>query len=696
MRHAVVRTADSVGDVEGTFVTASDTTGSETLNHTRIRSAASFVVVLAACSVIWLQRLFGEIGWTGGVLRTLVKQEEALRILNGAVPLLAATVAFGLMVQTLSPRLVAPLRLRRVSVAPLGLFPASLLMVAAGWFIYVIVGLWRGESHVSYAWLFLLVWMSALVVLVRVDRRLSLYRFRHFWPHLAFVTLVFATFLLANAHDLGSWYYSAIGDEYAFYDVARSIASGQAPSHLQNLFSQRGVYGNHPVASSYYQASIMWLLGFQRPAWLFSSTLVIGLSLFPLYFLARGLCGWKVAVPAVVVYASSHYLFAFAHLGYNSSQALLPTLITFAAVLSGLRNGSLVMMFLGGSAAALGFYTFYPSRAALPIVLLWLALAALFIARRVPSKSSSAWLLLAVFVFGAVFCLSPFVAVNKAEIVTKMLEQSAVAASEAAGRPPLEHYGMNALRSFFAFSYNTKADHYVWGSLMDTLSAALATLGLGYCLARPWHLGRAFLLLWFTTAVIATGVVSQYNHVAITRMFFVVPVMAIFAGTALAALAQAVQAGGIVVGRWIRPYPLLLVGATVVIVFANVQRFWFITPGQLWTTEETVIVRALMEQNGCRGGDTLILAPSSEGLISAVLATQPGLERRPRIVAYKDIIADDGKPRAACYLFLNKDRPEAKQAMALLRAESPELREVRVHDRSGKRWIPVLTREHSP
>ena len=38
---------------------------------------------------------------------------------------------------------------------------------------------------------------------------------------------VFLGFILLNTHDLTNWYYSFIGDEYAFFEKAKEIAQGE-------------------------------------------------------------------------------------------------------------------------------------------------------------------------------------------------------------------------------------------------------------------------------------------------------------------------------------------------------------------------------------------------------------------------------------------------------------------------------------
>ena len=70
---------------------------------------------------------------------------------------------------------------------------------------------------------------------------------------IASVSVLVAVFTALNAHDLNDWYYSAIGDEYAFL----AAASGVLADGIRKPFSQDGVYGAHPMLGTLFQAAIM-------------------------------------------------------------------------------------------------------------------------------------------------------------------------------------------------------------------------------------------------------------------------------------------------------------------------------------------------------------------------------------------------------------------------------------------------------
>ena len=101
-----------------------------------------------------------------------------------------------------------------------------------------------------------------------VKVRIQAWLRRYAWDLLIILALLLA-FLAINLHDLQDWYYSAIGDEFLFYEHAKRITE----EGITRPFSQEGVYNHHPVMSSVYQAVVMWVFGVDYLGWTFSSLL---------------------------------------------------------------------------------------------------------------------------------------------------------------------------------------------------------------------------------------------------------------------------------------------------------------------------------------------------------------------------------------------------------------------------------------
>ena len=96
-----------------------------------------------------------------------------------------------------------------------------------------------------------------------------------------FLGIVSLFFFFLIIFDINSWYYSAIGDEYAFFDFAKSIVLGESKlsffrqSGFISILDQKGVYDLAPVATSVYQAFIMKLFGVDHRGWIISSILIV-------------------------------------------------------------------------------------------------------------------------------------------------------------------------------------------------------------------------------------------------------------------------------------------------------------------------------------------------------------------------------------------------------------------------------------
>jgi hypothetical protein len=228
-------------------------------------------------------------------------------------------------------------------------------------------------------WLPVGLWVAALLLLTRQfwlhDRRggldLSL--------HLKRVDQVWLLVLLLAGIFIGAAYLQdiparMIGDEGSFWEAARAIAIGQ---HKPSFFDL-GVY-TFPMAGSFWQAAVLRLFGQSVWAWRFASVLVGVMAAAPLYVLGREWFGRKTAVIAGFIMLGTPYFLAFARLGYNNSQALLPVTLALCCATLGIRRSSLFYFWLAGMAAGVGFYTYTAARLGLVLLVL---LALLLWARR--------------------------------------------------------------------------------------------------------------------------------------------------------------------------------------------------------------------------------------------------------------------------------------------------------------------------
>ena len=83
----------------------------------------------------------------------------------------------------------------------------------------------------------------------------------------------------------------------------------------------------------------MAIFGRSNEIWRLSSVLAIALAIPGIYCIGSLLGGRRVAFVSSSVFALSHYMFAYAHTGYNLSQVYAPMTWSIAFFVLGLKRG---------------------------------------------------------------------------------------------------------------------------------------------------------------------------------------------------------------------------------------------------------------------------------------------------------------------------------------------------------------------
>ena len=386
------------------------------------------------------------------------------------------------------------------------------------------------------------------------------------WIDVALIVALMGIFIGLNAHDLSSWRYSVVGDEYAFFFGASEILDGG----LTRPFNQNGVYDRHPVMDIAYQAAVMKVFGGGHVGWVLSSLLAAALAIPGVYLLGFLLGGRKAAAVSATLFASSHYLFAFSHLGYNTLHALPVIVWSLAFFVLGLRRGNPLWLYLAGVVAGFGLYTIFSARILIPVMLAFLLLS--------PARFA---LLRRSWPVGLGFALAalPALIVNRGDLFSRMLDTTTAVYNETGDR--FAHLLTAAEINALAFNFSPRISHFVSGSLFDAVTAVLAVLGIAYAVGRLSRPSSKLLLLWLLAALITSGVLSPYPYVAVTRLHPVILPLALLAGLVTAKLLDLVpplsrydwgpkfRTGAIVVS-------IAALAATVLTL--NVVRFWSTTP----------------------------------------------------------------------------------------------------------------------
>ena len=481
---------------------------------------------------------------------------------------------------------------------------------------------------------------------------------------LPIVALLIATFLALNIYDLQHWYYSAIGDEFLFYEHAKLIIE----EGVVRPFSQEGVYNKHPVFNSVIQAVVMRVVGVNYFGWTFSEVLNAALTIPAVYVLGRVLGGKLTAICAAAIFAFSHYIFAFSHTGYTSLSALPVAAWAMVLFVFGWRTQNPLLLYAAGLLAGFGFYTHYSGRAIMPIVLLSaLALGG-------PRRLFSLWPL----VFGFALTVVPTFIVEQEHVFTRMFGQVVGGYPEAVTGSTGQRLLDNIELNLPAFNYNASVHTYVYGPLFDPISASLAALGIAFALGHIGKPANRIILIWFGIAVFMTGVLSPYPHVAITRLLFAVPPLALLAGLLAGRMSNASHGVWTRLFRIRRKIAILVVGGILsLILLLNLWQFWHVTPTVFPHSQEAVALGAFRSADCGEDaiGTVFVGQATGEGsLMLQVLGAFYPNGPMPRQIDHY-LLSDRvplSEPPLRCVIFLNPSTPEATQLQDELARRYPE------------------------
>jgi len=255
------------------------------------------------------------------------------------------------------------------------------------WLALALVGdlVWLGVVYAaavsSTSWSVVPLWLATLAIQAvcwwRVDRARGVSSF----PRLVIGhrPLVIGHWLLAiglvvafgvTLYRLGDVPNSLWGDEGAFWWWARDLAKDVRV----DLFGL-GVYGAFPVMGSLYQSLWVRLFGPTVWAWRLGSAVAGTLTLVPLFFLTRKLLGTRVAWSAVALMVSLPYFLAYARIGFNSIQPLLPITLGLWLLVEAAQRHSRTLAYLSGVACGMASLTYTSGHVGLVLVMLvWLFL----------------------------------------------------------------------------------------------------------------------------------------------------------------------------------------------------------------------------------------------------------------------------------------------------------------------------------
>ncbi|MFP4466927.1 MAG: glycosyltransferase family 39 protein [Candidatus Goldiibacteriota bacterium] len=435
--------------------------------------------------------------------------------------------------------------------------------------------------------------------------------------------LLFNVFVfILYVFDWNSWKYSFIGDEYAFLNFAKGILDGGYP--LKMLY-ETGVYGYHPIWGSIYQASVMKLAGSVFLGWKLSSAIIVPLSVVPFYLWVRMLFNKSTAALAVVSFVFALPLLAFSHIGYNNIHAVFPFVTGMFLFELALRKRSYFYTFLAAAVMGIGCYSFFAARLTIIIA----ALYWLFHPLRKEYGFSRLFAAL-----GMYLSIIVFVFLNP-DFMAEMTAQSVFSGSEISDPSKRPAYMLlNYIHTFFSFVHREMSSHYIAGRLADVVSAAGIIAGLVWSavsFGKDWR--ARFLLSGYAVLVFFIGAIVQYKYPTNTRLLFLSPMLAVFAGIGITRIASM----AVLFKRPLKKYRIFLAGAAVLIAVFAAKQFYSDMPGNFRFTPEAYVIKTLQKYS--RAGNVFLLMTDATEKIHRIeeLADYYGEGERLRKISRRQI-----------------------------------------------------------
>lgn len=332
-------------------------------------------------------------------------------------------------------------------------------------------------------------------------------------------------FFIYYGHDVTSWRYSWIGDEYSFKHVADEVLLGRKPVP----FDLKGVY-RFPLLGSYFQAMVMWVLGPSNFTWRISSILPIAAAGPFVYLLFKLMLGRQVALCALCFWTFNPTLGSFARIAYNNSQVYLPIFGAASMLLAGHLTGRLWLVYVAGWLAGLGFYTVFTATLAVPFALL---LPLLFSPQVRKRAAGSLARLLPRFLLGLLISAGP--ALVQFDIFVYQVGAMTNEERELGTIPG------KILGSLLHFANFPVQSHFLLGSPYLSLERLFATLGVGAAIYWSRHPACAFLVATYLAGAIAAGGMTPGPEPRVTRLMLLVPWVNAFAALGFCALCCAAR-----------------------------------------------------------------------------------------------------------------------------------------------------------
>jgi hypothetical protein len=328
-----------------------------------------------------------------------------------------------------------------------------------------------------------------------------------------------------HVHDIHSWRYACIGDEYAFYDTLLNL---QKPGAVWHYLDGRGVYGDHSIASSLHQAWISQWLGNGVYGWRISEVMSVHAAAVFLYYFLRRFLSVSGAVVGISIFLASQHVATMAKIGYVMCQGLVPLTACWLALAIAVQKRSLTAAVLAGMFAAGGFYTF---SLAVPLVVVAALFFGLYLIKEWISSGrrmeGGRWFCLAI-AGASGFMVTACPRGLVLDWYQNLALRTGLTHHESDPSGLVWHVMSNSLYTVASPLFFQNPTHYTSGPLVDPLSLLLLLVGVVGWIGGGW---RTALGWWAVLGVLLSDVLvgglNIYDYPPNTRVFLLLPFLSV-------------------------------------------------------------------------------------------------------------------------------------------------------------------------
>jgi len=375
--------------------------------------------------------------------------------------------------------------------------------------------------------------------------------------------------LIYFAWGINSWKFSFVGDEWSSYTFAKEYSE---KNFLINPFSFNGVFNEHSVLASLYQAILLKILGYSNFAWKLSNILLIVPITIFFYMWLKKTFGALVALVSTLILQPSFYLSNYFKNGTIQPECLALFIISLYLASTCITKPTKKNLIFLGLTLGVSFYIYLG-----PLFVLILSPYLLYIVQRSYKKKKLISTFIPLFLPYLLLLLPLLFTLNE---VGGPLHKT-VAAREYHDNFQIL---VNIFHNFLLFykNYDYLYNHFVAGPYLDIVSRILALIGTIIVIINARKREYLFLLLIYVLTCVIIGATSPYSYAPTNRGLFFLPFGFVFAGIAL--------------GRIIKIFSLRIVFLIIPLIFIlNVYQSQIGVFKEAGYTGTALIIKALQE-----------------------------------------------------------------------------------------------------